>query len=136
MPHEFRALPRVSRQIRKEVISYVAQHNNFSIRWQQLETKEKDIYRFFDKVLHLDLFPHDGHDNCPLSICCVDKSFRFYCRYRVEHVFLRCWDFYGNVSEADCEAVAEELKDILTDGRPVARKPYVEYEIIRLYRSL
>lgn len=32
LPHEFRALPQVSRQISNEVISYVAQHNNFSIR--------------------------------------------------------------------------------------------------------
>jgi hypothetical protein len=88
--------------------------------------------------LYLDLFPHNRRDNCPLSVCCVDTSFRHYCGYRpVERVFLRCWDLYGNVNLSDCEAVKEELRDWLPRvGRPDARKPSVEYELKRLYRNL
>jgi hypothetical protein len=137
LPHEFRALPRVSRQIRKEVISYVAQHNNFSMRWQHMKAM-KTTKCCSNRTLYLDLFPHSRRDNCPLSVCCVDTSFRHYCGYRsVERVFLRYWDIYGNVNLSDCEAVKEELRDWLPCvGRPDTRKPSVEYELKRLYRDL
>lgn len=137
LPHEFRALPRVSRQIRREVISYVAQHNNFSIRWQQIKPR-KAAKCYGSRVLYLDLFAHNRRDNCPLSVCCVDTSIRYHYGYRrAEQVYLRCWDLYGNVNLSDCEAVKEELRGWLPRvGWPDPRKPSVEYELKRLYRNL
>lgn len=137
LPHEFRALPRVSRQIRREVVSYVAQHNSFSIRWQQIKPPKAAKCRG-SRVLYLDLFPHNRRDNCPLSVCCVDTKIRYYYGYRrAEQVYLRCWDLYGNVSLLDCEAVKEELRGWLPGvGWPDPRKPSVEYELKRLYRNL